>query len=64
MATDNEVPTARALNPHREPEGTNRMAGDTPKQVGDKAINDALTIVIICWLVVFFLPLSLRDFLK
>lgn len=64
MATETETPPARVLNIKREPEGTNRMAGDVDKNIGTVASTDAIVIVVVAWLIVFSLALSLRDFIK
>lgn len=64
MATETETPPARVLNIKREPQGTNRMAGDTDKNIGTVASTDAIIIVVVAWLIVFSLALSLRDFIK
>ena len=64
MAVENETPPAKVLNFKREPKGTNRMAGDADKSIGDKASTDALIIVCVAWFIVFALAFSLRDFIN
>lgn len=58
-----QVPT-KALNPEREPVGTNRMAGDADKSMGAMAVNDALIVIVLAWVVFFALTFSLREFIN
>lgn len=59
MATETaEGQTTQGLTMTREPKGPTR-AGD-PGTVGDKALMDAVTIIIVCWALLFMLSWSLR----
>lgn len=64
MATKTEEVPVKALNTTREPKGSNRMVGDRDKSDGAKAVNDALIIVAIAWLILIVLVLSLRDYIN
>ena len=59
MPVDTEPRILPRLTTRREPEGVVR-AGD-PGSIGDKALIDALIIVLVSWAVLFFLVLSLRN---
>lgn len=58
-----QVPT-KALNTEREPQGNNRMVGDADKSMGGVAINDAILVIVLAWVIVFALTLSLREFIN
>lgn len=64
MATKTEEVPDRALNTKREPKGTNRMVGDRDKSDGAKAVNDALIVVAIAWLILVVLVFSLREYIN
>lgn len=56
-----ETPSAASLNVSREPVGpSNESKGD--KTDGDRAVMDAVLIVLAAWLVLFMLTGSLRRF--
>lgn len=44
----------------REPVGP-KNAG-SPGSVGDVALKDAIALIVVCWLIVFFFTFSLRRF--
>jgi hypothetical protein len=57
MVTE-ESRVGRPINMEREPVGPKNAA--SKGSVGDVALRDAITIVVIAWLIVFFLAFSLR----
>jgi len=57
MKTENDSP--RVLSTEREPKGPVRAGA--PGSVGDQALKDALIMVAVAWVVIFFLYFSLRN---
>jgi hypothetical protein len=57
MGTENER-TSNPLQVSREPVGPKR-AGDKGSP-GDRALMDGITLIVGCWVVLFFLSYSLR----
>ena len=56
--TEADEPTR--LNTTREPVGV--APADGKGSVGDRALTDAWTVIIICWAIIAFLALSLRRY--
>ena len=59
MASEDER-QGRPIQTSREPKGPTKAGG--PGSMGDQALNDAITIIIIGWALLFFLAFSLRRY--